>query len=258
MRIFLTGSSGYVGKSIFKALCDDCDIFPHNRSVFDLTDTKAVTNHFKKNQYDVVIHAAASGGSRLQEDEQTVLYNNLKSFYNLYDNKHGYNRFITFGSGAEFSDELTQYSLSKRAINAAINNTDNFYNIRIYAVFDENEKDTRFIKSCIRNYLAGNNMVIHQNKYMDFFGMDDLTKLVRLYCTDYNPKKVIDCSYKQKYSLCDIAEYINSLGTHKSKIDVLTSQIGKSYIGFSDLPPYMLFDGLHKSIDKMFNVMSNQ
>ena len=38
-------------------------------------------------------------------------------------------------------------------IRQSILEKENFYNLRIFAVFDENEWDTRFIKTNIRHYI---------------------------------------------------------------------------------------------------------
>ena len=55
-----------------------------------------------------------------------------------------------------------------------IQNKDNFYNVRIFAVFDENELESKFVKTNIRHYINKENIEIIQNKYMDFFYMEDL------------------------------------------------------------------------------------
>jgi hypothetical protein len=61
------------------------------------------------------------------------------------------------------------------------NNIDGFFNLKLFGVFDENELNTRFIKSNLLRYINRENMVIHKNKFMDFFYIEDLVKVVKHY-----------------------------------------------------------------------------
>jgi nucleoside-diphosphate-sugar epimerase len=262
MNILITGSNGYVGNSLLKALsCYGYNVVGHTRQMFDLQDQSAVANHLKNNCYDVVIHAAASGGSRLKPDSAHDLFNNLMCFNNLYDNRHRFKKLITFGSGAEFKQELSPYSLSKRSINAQIQTTPNFYNLRIYAVFDENELETRFIKNNLLRYINKQPLVVHQNKFMDFFAMVDLAEVVR-YCCEHNNKnlsdKIIDCCYDKKYSLLDIVEYINSKSNHTCKIHIENEGMGDAYTGFSSTMPIVPLTGILQNIDSMYTKLINK
>jgi nucleoside-diphosphate-sugar epimerase len=125
-----------------------------------------------------VIHTAISGGSRLQLDDSSVFDKNMSMFNNLVANQKSFSKLISFGSGAEIFHGDTPYANSKREIANKIQNYDNFYNLRIFGVFDENELNTRFIKANLIRYLKKEPMVIHQNKIMDFFYMKDLISLV--------------------------------------------------------------------------------
>ena len=259
MNILITGSNGYVGNSLLKALsCYGYNIVGHTRQMFDLQDQSAVANHLKNNYYDVVIHAAASGGSRLKPDSAHDLFNNLMCFNNLYDNRHRFKKLITFGSGAEFKQELSPYSLSKRSINAQIQSTENFYNLRIYAVFDENELHTRFIKSAILNYINKKSIVVHQDKFMDFFAMQDLARLVEHFCVAGSSQitnRVIDCCYDEKFKLTDVANFVNTLGDYKCNVIINNATMGEDYIGYTNTMPVVEQIGLHKSIEYMYKQM---
>jgi len=63
-------------------------------------------------------------------------------------------------------------------------------------------------------------MVIHTNKIMDFFYMQDLVNLVDHYIINSDLQKEINCCYDQKYTLMNIANIINSLDDHKVKIQI--------------------------------------
>ena len=150
-------------------------------------------------------------------------------FYNLLNNKHCFERLIHFGSGAELGIPYSPYGLSKNIIYNLVKKEHGFFNIRIFGVFDENELETRFIKSSIKKYINKEPIIIHQDKQMDFFYMKDLITLVNDYLINNihtSLSKNAECSYRKKYTLLDIANYINTLNNYKVPIQILDSSIG--------------------------------
>ena len=136
-------------------------------------------------------------------------------YKNLYDQKDHFNKFITFGSGAELFASQSPYGKSKKIIAESIYDTKNFYNLRIFGVFDENELSTRFIKANLIRYINNEPIIIHSNKIMDFYYMKDLISLVDYFIKNNNTPKEVNCSYDMKFTLKQIAEFINSLDNHK-------------------------------------------
>lgn len=254
MNVLITGGNGYIGQQLNNAFQKKFNITLLTRQIVDLTDSVAVSNFFKDKFYDVVIHAAVTGGSRLKKDDYTVLDNNLLMYYNLLkENKH-YTKFINLTSGAEIYAENTPYGLSKSVISKSINDKPNFYNLRIYAVFNEHEKDTRFIKANILKYIKKEPMMVHENKLMDFFYMNDFYKLVNFYITSLNPPKSIDCTYQKTFSLLQIANLINTLDTYKVEININCENTSK-YSGV--YTPLIEYDGLEIGIKNTFNYLKN-
>lgn len=253
MKVLITGGNGYIAKSLSKALSKEYNVTSITRKDFDLTDKEATANWFKGKFFDVIIHTAVKGGHRLKQDNGDVFYENIQMFYNLYYNQHCFGKLLSFGSGAELGQPTDPYGLSKKIINEFLKPEIGFYNIRIFAVFDENELDTRFIKSNIKRYINKEEIIIHQNKLMDFFYMEDLITLVKYYIHMFNNHlpKVAECSYIKKYSLLDIANIINNLSSYKVPIKQLDSTMGKPYIGktYTDLP----YKGLEQGIQKVYN-----
>ena len=229
MKILITGINGYVGKSLCYGLKNH-NITGINRKICDLTNSDQVNNFFKDKHFDAVIHCAASGGSRLQKDSDDIFKNNIKMFENLLYKKDHYNKFIHFGSGAQYDYPLTPYGLSKKLIADMINETPNFYNLIIYGVFDENELDTRFIKANILKCMDDKPMVIHKDKYMDFFHMNDLINLVDTYINN-GGNKFIECKYEEVYRLTHIAEMISLILGKVCKIEMKEEGLDKPYIG---------------------------
>jgi nucleoside-diphosphate-sugar epimerase len=254
MKILITGKNGYIAKSLANKLKEKHSVIGIGRDDFDLTDRESTNRWFKDKHFDVIIHTAIVGGSRLKQDDEKVFFQNLSMFYNLLFNQDKFNQLISFGSGAELGYPIDPYGLSKNIINRIIQNEPKFNNIRIFAVFDENELDTRFIKSNIKRYIGKQPLVIHQDKYMDFFYMDDLVSIVEYII--FNPQvKEINCSYPQSYSLHDIASLINQLSDYECEIKIEQKGLGKDYVGqYQNLS--IPFIGLEKAIKQIYEKLN--
>ena len=101
MKILITGKNGYIAQSIYNTLKDKYNITSVGRQDFDLSDWGKTNEWFKNKQFDVIIHTAVVGGSRLKKEDSSIIDQNLKMYYNLLDQKDKYTKFIHFGSGAE-------------------------------------------------------------------------------------------------------------------------------------------------------------
>ena len=254
MKILITGGNGYIAKGIYNNLKSIHDITLITRKECELTNFLSVNSFFQDKYFDIIIHCAVDGGSRLKEDNITVLDNNLKMYYNLLDQRTHYGKFIHFGSGAQFRSEPGPYGISKSIIADSMINKDQFYNIIIYAIFNENELDTRFIKANIKKYINKEPMIIHNNKKMTFFYMKDLVKLVE-YIILEKPNKLIKshyAAYINEYSLQGIAEYINTLGDYKVPI-LIGTEPGEDYESKYNAPYGLDYIGLKQGILETYN-----
>ena len=178
---------------------------------------------------------------------------NLAMYYNLLQNKSHYKKLIHFGSGAETYLPDTPYGYSKKVIANSILNQDNFYNIKLFGVFDENELDTRFIKANIKKYINKEAMQIHEVKFMDFFYMQDLIKVVEYYINEENPPKEFDCVYSEtSYTLLELAHLIIKLDNYE--VDIINQgKNGDDYISkYRTILP-IEFIGLEQGIKEIYN-----
>lgn len=253
MNILITGGNGYIGKSIYSALKDIYNITCITRNNFDLTNLNSCSDWFSNKSFDVVIHTAAVGGSRLRQDDESVLAENIKIYHNILSCKKHFNKMIYFGSGAEIFQPNTFYGTSKRVISESINETESVYNLRIFGVFDENELDTRFIKANILRYIKKEPLSIHSNKLMDFFYMKDLISLVQYYIENNSLDKSINCSYETKSTLVNIANFINTLSDYKVPIEIKHKHTLDFYCGDSCLPIIPI--GLDQGILNMYKII---
>lgn len=253
MNILITGGNGYIAKSLYSSLSNNYNIISVSRKDFDLTDRKDTDNFFRGKLFDVVIHCAVKGGSRLNEESWKDMDDNLKMYYNLLANRNSYNKLIHFGSGAEFTASETPYGLSKKVIANSIKDQIDFYNLRIYAVFDENELDTRFIKSNVQRYINKEPIRIHQDKYMSFFYMKDLVKVVDYYIKNQDLQKELNCCYSNIHTLTTIADIINNLSDYK--VEIIKEKVGMSegYWGSNTQRPNIEYLELKYAIKQVYN-----
>jgi GDP-L-fucose synthase len=259
MRVLITGGNGYIAKSLAKKLqYPEFNVECISRKDFDLIDQKQTAEFFKHNYFDVVIHTAVVGGSRLKQDDSSVIDNNLMMYYNLVANEKSFGKLISFGSGAELCAKEKPYGLSKYIIRESIKNKPNYYNLRIFGVFDENELDTRFVKSNIKRYINNEPIIIHQDKLMDFVYMDDLVELVKLYIQSDDLPKEINCNELTSYKLSDIANIINNLSDYRVNIQIEKPGFDSGYMGsWSGIIPNK-WTGIVKGIEKVYNILKNE
>jgi len=254
MRILITGANGYIGKTLHNALRDIHYVTAINRNSFDLTDAVAMSKFFKsKHHFDVVIHCAVAGGSRLQKDDWDIMDKNLTMYYNLLQFRKHYTKLIHFGSRAETYMSSEPYGYSKKVIAKSILNQDNFYNLKIFGVFDESELDTRFIKANIKRYINKEPMQIHKDRVMDFFYMQDLIKVVDYYMNEKDPPKEFDCVYEDKCTLGGIATMINNC-SYPDEVEIQIQEEGFDlYMSkYRDPLPIELI-GLAQGIKNVYN-----
>jgi nucleoside-diphosphate-sugar epimerase len=254
MKILITGGNGFIAKSLYAGLKPLHEVVAITRQDFDLTAFQAMNQFFEGQYFDVVIHCAVQGGSRLKQDSFQDMDANLVMYYNLLQHKSHYGKLIHFGSGAEFATPESPYGLSKRIIAKSISETPSFYNLRIYNVFGPTELPTRFIRNSIQQYINHQPIIIHQDKFMDFFYINDLIALVNHYINNDNSPKETNCSYNEVWTLSKIASFINTLSSHQ--VDIQTQQPGQGkgyhYNGIN-YSPGLDFVGLQQGIIETFN-----
>lgn len=215
-NVCVLGAGGFVGKNLIRGM----NWTGLTRQDLDLTDQNAVEEYFKTHEYDVVIHCAVLGGSRLKKDESDVIYKNLLMFENVVRVFKG--KIIYFSSGAALRGDppTDPYGLSKWIIDKRIQTIDNAYSLRIWGCYGPGELPTRFSAVCREK----GHVIIDKDRYFDFVDIEYVKKIVFDYVYDYINDKEYNLVYPEKLLLSQWAE---KFGATFEIVD--TKELGESY-----------------------------
>ena len=285
MNIAITGANGFIGRNIRKHFEQKgCNVYPLTRDNIDLLDIRKVKEFIAQKNIQVIFHTAITGGRRTRSDTFQDFYNNIRMFEVLEKSCSDAEILFNFGSGAEYSryDEIffkdekdfgekipfDFYGFSKYLISKSIRSSKNrWVNLRIFNCFGLDEKKDRMITSSITKKLEGNKIVVHQNKYMDFFYIEDLLRVIDFYIDNIknleSKPRELNLSYGREHScttLNEIAEYIDSRAVPKVGVSTLNNGYSKSYCGNNERLKSLGIDlmGIEKSIDFMFNTLKKE
>lgn len=217
MRVCVLGANGFVGKNLLR----DTGWVGVTRRDLDLTDQRAVQQYFESNEYDVVIHCAVVGGSRLEKDGGDVLWKNLLTFENVARVFRG--KLLYFSSGASLrgNPPTDPYGLSKWLIDRRIETIPDAYSLRIWGCYGPGELPTRFSAVCKRE----GHVVIDRDRYFDFIDVEDVRTIVGEYVRGERNDKECNLVYPEKLLLSQWAERFGATWEIKD-----TSSLGESYI----------------------------
>jgi len=216
-RVCVLGSNGFVGSNLLK----DSNWIGVTRKELDLMDQTAVEKYFNEHTYDVVIHCAVVGGSRLVPDDGNVTYKNILMFENVVRVFKG--KLIYFSSGAALRGDppTDPYGLSKWLIDRRIQTIPDAYSLRIWGCYGDGELSTRFSAACKRE----KHVIIDKDRYFDFIDIKDVKYITQQYVRDELSDKEFDLVYEKKLLLSQWAE---KFGASWEIRDI--TELGESYI----------------------------
>ena len=171
MRICILGAGGFVGRNLARAFPRSVALTRHE---LDLLDAGEVTKYFSSHDYDVVIHCAVVGGSRLQEDDYSVVDKNLRMFFNVMNATRC--KVYYFSSGAALRNfphpPSDPYGFSKYVIEQYT--CSRLQILRIWGCFGPDEPSTRFLATAKRD----RHVTITEDQEFDFFHIHDVARVM--------------------------------------------------------------------------------
>jgi GDP-L-fucose synthase len=249
MNIFITGSTGFIGKHLIEYLninYSDYTLFAPSSKELHLHNEKEVDNYIKKNKIDIIIHLANRGGGRDTVDMKNITEYNLRMFFNIAKHEKNVKKIISFGSGAEYSkhkpiievkedDYLKEipkdeYGFYKWITSKYIEKSRNMVQLRVFGCYGEYEDYRyKFISNAIVKNLLNLPIVIYKNVYFDYIYINDLVKIIDWFIHNDSKYKIYNTTTGKKIDLIMLARCINEVSDYKSEIKILNDGLNNEY-----------------------------
>ena len=215
MKIAVLGARGFVGSNIANHLLTNNTVTLVTRDTLDMLDPIAVKDFLQTNYFDVIVNCASTMTDDLSINDAR---NNLGMFMNFYNNANYFGKFINTGSGAEFDRSMNintalestlfsrmpkdSYGWGQNIKSRLCHDKKDFYTIRIFNCFGTGEIPTRIFP----RFLANKSMEITNDRYFDYFSIQDLCKVVD-HCIKYTwLHKDVNAVYEQKYKISEVLD----------------------------------------------------
>ena len=212
MKIFITGSSGFLGKSIFERISSKHDCFLYKRG-------DDITNCLNLYNPDVIIHSAAE-----IYDETKMFLSNIKLTDDILNWILPKNvKLLFFGSSSEYGKcnepmredfecvPCSYYAFSKLSSTLKCQQIAHKYNkdisiIRPFSIFGPNEPSHRLIPTLYNNLINNLPIKIIQGNH-DFTYIDDFVDFVELLIND-SPKygEIYNVGTGKSYSNAEVLD----------------------------------------------------
>jgi GDP-L-fucose synthase len=215
MKILITGGMGTIGTFLANQL--PYIILNPGKEELDLFNAHQVSDYLDQHKVDIVIHCALTGRNDLFSIEPRFTTDSLWMFRNLWNNKHKFKKLVNLGTAYEYDltknnwlvtennvlDHLpyTSYGYAKNLIARTIRETDNFFNLRLFGVFHENETNTRFFKKLLLN----GSINISNDVYFDYIYLNDIVPMILTIIKDEQLHRDINMVYHTKYKMSELA-----------------------------------------------------
>lgn len=244
-KILVTGGTGFIGQNILLPLREKYQVEAPRREELNLRNEKEVYDYLEKGKFDVIIHCA--GPVRNKVDSSTkILEESLRLFMNFYRARKLYGKLIYFGSGAEYdktrdlrgvreesieeSVPKDEYGLAKYMMNSLARESENIYNLRLFACFGPYEHETRFITHGIACCLGEKPITIRRDCLFDYIHVSDLVKVIDWFILNEPKYHDYNICSGRSMKLSEIAQIIN----YKLKGKGVSCQLegySKAYVG---------------------------
>lgn len=248
MRIFLSGSGGFIGRHLKVFLGKKHEVLSPRSSELNLLDSRSVDSFFSENKVDFIIHSAALG-VRVSSDAtlEQVALPNIQMFKNLSKHAGANCPMIVFGSGAEYDKSRAlckvkesdfglsipkdAYGYSKYCISKEIERLGNILNLRIFGIYGLGENPTRVTSCIVNDNLNRKPMMMNQNVVFDFIYIDDLCDIVGKLLENFPDKKFLNLTPSESVETKTLARIVNEFSDYKSEIIFKRGGMNLEYTG---------------------------
>jgi nucleoside-diphosphate-sugar epimerase len=208
-QVCIVGASGFIGRHIAAN-------FPGAVCV-----TRSNFHHVFERPYELIINCAAVGGSRMKPDDESVYYENVNTFTNIYKNAR-YTHMIWFSSGAASKD--TPYGRSKKHIEDMVKDDPRIITLKIWGCFGLGEPEYRLLATAKR---AGK-VIIDKDRLFDYIHVSKVVQMIfTIIEMEFQCPRYIHMCYREKYLLSEVVKMAGY------QCSVLSPDLDEPYIGTS-------------------------
>ena len=248
-KIFITGGTGFIGRSLKEQLAKRYLVFAPPHLELDLLEEDRVRGYLKLNCFDIVIHAATWNATRSSnKDIAKVLDFNCRMFFNLARCSEYYGKMIYYGSGAEYDMRhyipkmpeeyfdtyvpIDDYGVSKYIMAKYTEKSLNIYDLRLFGVFGQYEDwEIRFISNACCKAVWDLPINIKQNAFFDYMYIDELVEITK-YFIENNPKeKFYNVCTGRVFDLLTLARKILAVSGKDLELIIRQEGMAKEYSG---------------------------
>lgn len=249
MKIFITGSSGFIGRNLKEQLSAKYLIYAPSHSELELLDEEGVHNYLKKHHFDIIIHTATWNATKNSKKDITkVLHYNCKMFFNLARCSNYYGKMIYYGSGAEYDRRhwipkmkedyfdtyvpVDDYGFSKYIMAKYTEHSRSIHVLRLFGVFGKYEDwEIRFISNACYKAVWDLPITMKQNVFFDYLHIDDLVKITEWFIENEPKEKSYNVCTGRVFDLRTLAKKVLEVSGKNMDIIVKHKGLGREYSG---------------------------
>lgn len=278
LRIFITGSNGFIGKHLKKNLIKDFLLLTPDKKKLNLNKKKNLRNYLKKYNPDIVIHLAASTkfkSSKINEKKNQII-NTLNTTKNLVNSINSRCKLIIFfGSIEEYGDIITPFKETQKVSPLTFygkykhksylyvkkflkEKKLNYIWLRPSLTYGYGDNNERYLGYIINSIKKNKLFIVKPGEQVrDFIHVDDLCKVLRLIIKNYKKKFncILNISAQNYVKIRFIPKIIEKIT--KKKIKFLfkkpnTKEINlcNSNLRLKNIFPYLKFMSFEKGLIK--------
>jgi GDP-L-fucose synthase len=273
-RILITGGTGFIGRNVAESyLKDKYILVTPQRSELDCSNDESVEKYFTKNNFDVVIHAAAKPGHRNATDTNSLLYTNSRMIFNLLKYQNSWGKLLNMGSGAIYDMKHYQPKMKEDYFGTYIPSDEHGYNkyifgkllpclnsvydFRIFGIFGKYEDYAiRFISNAICKAIFDLPITLRQNRKFDYLYINDLMPILEHFI-EYTPtEKSFNITPDYSIGLLQLAQLVKFISKKDIEIKVAQEGLGMEYSGDNSLLRKEIsnlhFTTIEKSVEELY------